>query len=361
MKKIIVALSALLLFGCDSKKTEEKEALPQVKVAPVKVEKVSYYIDSVGNAEAFQSVDVIPQVGGEVIGYYFKDGNDVSKGDLLYLIDPTPYIANLEESVGQLDQAKASYEYQLQKVDRYQGLRPDDYVSELDYQQYVSQLNVAKGQVEQFEGAVRKAKVELDYATISAPFDGRCGMHAYDPGSVVRANQEKPLLTLNQISPIYLMFTVPEKYLNLIRKYQDQSEKGLKIVIIPLDGKRSNEEAYLDFIDNTVDQNSGTVKLRGLSPNEGKSLWPGQYLSYKLEVYDLGESVLVPEGAVNRDTKGAFVLLATKENTAEIKRVELGQQQGTYFVATKGLSKGDLVIVEGQSSLKPGAKFEVKP
>lgn len=360
MKKLMMVICALLVCGCGSKKTEVKEALPKVTVAPVKMERVFHYIDSVGNAEAFQSVDIIPQVSGEVIGHYFKDGADVSKGDLLYRIDPAPYLANLEEAVGQLEQAKASFEYQMQKVERYEGLRPKDYVSELDYQQYVSQLKEAKGQIDQFEGAVLKAKVELDYATITAPFDGRCGMHAFDPGAVVRANQQKPLVTLNQISPIYLIFTVPEKYLNEIRRYQEKSEKGLNIVATPLDGKRSDEVVHLDFIDNTVDQNSGTVKLRGISENKGKTLWPGQYLSIRLEVYDMGESVLVPEKAVNIDTKGAFVFMASKNNTAELKRVELGQQHGSYFVVTKGLAKGDRVIVEGQSALKPGAKFEVK-
>ncbi len=360
MKKIMLGLCALCIFGCGSKKPEEKQALPEVKLAPVKVEKVSYYIDSVGNAEAFQSVEIIPQVGGKVLGYYFKDGGDVSKGDLLYRIDPSPYLAELEEAAGKLEEAQASYEFLTQKVERYKGLRPEDYVSELDYQQYVSQLKEAKGQVDQSEGALLKAKIELDYATITAPFDGRCGMHAYDQGSVVRANQEKALVTLNQITPIYLLFTVPEKYLNLIREYQDKSEQGLQIMITPLDGKRSSEIAYLDFIDNTVDQNSGTVKLRGISDNSSKSLWPGQYLTFRLEVYDLGEKVLVPEGAVNKDTKGNFVLAATKQNTAEIKRIELGQQHGPYFVVLNGLSKGDHVIVEGQSALKPGEKFEVK-
>lgn len=360
MKKLTIALSALLLCGCGSKKSEVKESLPKVKVAPVKVEKVFHYVDSVGNAEAFQSVEIIPQVSGEVIGYYFKDGGDVSKGDLLYRIDPAPYLASLEEAVGQLEQARASFEYQVQKVERYEGLRPKDYVSELDYQQYVAQLKEAKGQIDQFEGAVRKAKVDLDYATIKAPFDGRCGMHAFDTGAVVRANQEKSMVTLNQISPIYLIFTVPEKYLNEIRQYQEKSEKGLNIIATPLDGKPSEEEVHLDFIDNAVDQHSGTVKLRGISENKGKTLWPGQYLSIRLEVYDMGESVLVPERAVNTDTKGSFVFLANKGDTAELKRIELGQQHGSYFVVTKGLSKGDSVIVEGQSALKPGAKFEVK-
>lgn len=360
MKKIAVCLCALLLVGCGSKKTEKKETPPQVKTAPVKVEKVSYYVDSVGNAEAFKSVEIIPQVGGKILGYYFKDGGEVKEGDLLYRIDPSIFLADLEEAVGQLEEAKASYDYLTQKVDRYQGLLPEDYVSQLDYQQYVSQLNEAKGKVDQAEGALMKAKIDLDYATITAPFDGRCGMHAYDQGSVVRANQEKALVTVNQISPIYLMFTVPEKYLNQIREYQQKSEEGLKIVITPLDGKASSEVAHLDFIDNTVDQHSGTVKLRGISENSSKSLWPGQYLTFRLEVYDLGEKVLVPEAAVNRDTKGAFVLAATKENTAELKRIELGQQHGSFFVVNKGLAKGDRVIIEGQSSLKPGEKFEVK-
>lgn len=356
MKKIAVGLCALILIGCGSKKTEEKEALPKVKAAPVKMERVSYYIDSVGNAEAFQSVEIIPQVGGKILGYDFIDGGEVSKGDLLYRIDPSPFLANLEEAAGQLEEAKASYEYLVQKVERYQELLPEDYVSELDYQQYVSQLKEAKGQLNRAEGVWKSAKIDLDYTTITAPFSGRCGMHAFDQGSVVHANQEKALVTLNQISPIYVIFTVPEKYLHLIREYQQKSEEGLKILMTPLDGKRFSEAAYLDFIDNTVDQNSGTVKLRGICENSNQALWAGQYFTVRLEVYDLGEKVLVPEAAVGRDTKGTFVWAMTEQNTAEQKRIELGQQHGSYFVVNRGLAKGDRVIVEGQSALKPGEK-----
>ncbi len=360
MRKILFGCLLLAAAGCRSQKAEIKEPLPQVVLAPVKMEKVSYYIRAVGNAEPYQTVKIIPQISGEVIGYFFKDGAEVAKGDLLYKIDPSLYLANLEESAGLLEQARADHTYQNQKVDRYTGLLPEEYVSDLDYQQYAAQLDSAKGKVVQYKGAVMKAEVELDYATIKAPFSGRCGMHQFDPGSVVRANQEKPLVTINQISPIYLLFSVPEKYLNEIRRCQSLSKKGLKIEMIPLDGKKLQEAAYLDFINNTIDQNTGTVQLRGISENTSRALWPGQYLSFVLELYDLGESVLVPEEAVGEDAKGFFAWVAKEDNTAQLRRLVLGQQHGGYFVVDKGLEKGERVIVEGLDAMKQGKKFEVK-
>lgn len=228
MKRFYLML-LLCLAGCSDGNHADKKEKPPVNVVLAEAisKSVPYYVSAIGNTEAYSTVDITPQVSGKLTGYYFTDGQDVKKGDLIFTIDPDLYQAELEEAQGQLVQAKSNLDYQKQRVDRYKGLLPEDYVSKLDYLQYLSDAGTAKGQVIQYKGSVDKAEVNLDYCTIKSPIDGRCGRHLVDPGNVVRADQEQPLVTINQITPLYLLFTVAEKFLPMIQKYQAEVKGGV--------------------------------------------------------------------------------------------------------------------------------------
>jgi len=355
MKRILLLICLILASAsCQKKSSKTKAPAPYVELATATSKTVPYVIRTIGNTEAYQTVDIQPQVSGELTGYYFADGSDVNEGDLLFTIDPRIYEAELEEAQGQLIQAKSQLKYNEEKVKRYQELLPDDYVSKLDYDEYVSNAETSAGSLLQNKGAVGKAKVNLGYCTIVAPFDGRCGRHLVDPGNIV--SQESKLLTVRMISPIYAMISVPEKYF-----YQLQQKEGLKVNISVIGNEQAKHSGTLDFIDNTVDKNSGTLTVRGVFKNEDKTLWPGQFLHAEIILYDIEDAVLVPEQAVNLDTRGTFVWVADpKTQTVEMRRVEAGQEFDGNRVIMKGVASGEKVVVNGQLGLKPGSHYQLK-
>lgn len=360
MRKIALCL-LLVMASCGQQKPEAKKPSPvKVVLSPAISKMVPYYVRTIGNTKAFASVNIIPQVDGQITAYHFTDGTDVSKGDLLYTLDPSPFEASLKEAQGQHKQAAASLSYQNEKVRSYQGLLSDDYVSKLNYDHYISDAQVAEGQVSQYAGAVKKAEVNLTYCTIAAPFDGRCGYHQFDPGNVVKANQEKPLVTINQITPLYIYFTVAERYLPQINHYQSQSVEGLEVRFSIVGIEEKTYSAHLDFIDNGVDSNTGTILLRALIPNEDKKLWPGQFTHLDLYLYMIPNAILVPEQALAQDVTGYFLYVTKDDHTVEQRRVTVGQRHGNNRVIETGVSKGEHVVTGGNNLLYPGAPYEVK-
>lgn len=361
MKKILILSVILAIFaGCAKKQTKTRPA-PSVELGKAVSKTVPYVVNTIGNTMAYQSVDIQPQVSGELIGYFFADGQDVEEGDLLFTIDPSLYQAQLEQAKGEFIQAKAQLKFNEDKVARYTPLVPDDYVAQLDYDQYVSNVKEAQGTVIQSKGSVDQAEVNLGYCTISAPFSGRLGRHLIDPGNIVHPSDQTPLVTLNMISPIYAMITVPEKYFFEIMKYQRTSKEGLNVEISVIGNEKNKHRGRLDFINNTVDSNSGTLTIRSVFPNKDKSLWPGQFLHASIELYEIPNAVLVPEEAVGLDTKGHYVYVADeKTQTVELRRVDIGQNFDRMQVIMKGVEAGETVVTHGQLGLNPGSKYQVK-
>ena len=359
MKKTILCLVLILICTSCEKKTTQKTTVPTVELGEAISQSIPYVIRTIGNTKAYQSVDIQPQVSGELTGYYFADGGDVEAGNLLFTIDPRTYEAELEQAKGQFIQAKSQLVYNEDKLNRYEKLLPDEFVSQLNFDEYVSNTKTSVGQVIEYKGAVDKAKVNVDYCTITAPFNGRCGRHLIDPGNIV--DEKSVLLTINMITPIYAMISVPEKYFHEIRKYNSHSKEGLKVNISVIGNEQVKHSGHLDFINNTIDKNSGTLTVRGVFGNEDKSLWPGQFLHAEIELYEIPNAVLVPEQAVGLDTKGHFVWIADpKTQTVNNQRVTIGQNFDGRQVILKGVKSGNKVVTKGQLSLKPGSKYQVK-
>lgn len=360
MRKILLfTLSLLVLTGCGKKPTQPKAPAPFVELGEAISKTVPYVIRTIGNTKAYQSVTIQPQVSGALTGYYFADGADVEMGDLLFTIDPKMFEAELEQAKGEYLQAKAALGFSEDKVERYQNLLPDDFVSQLDYDQYVSDKKQAVGKLVQSKGSVDQAAVNLGYCTITAPFHGRCGRHLIDPGNIV--SKESELLTINMITPIYAMITVAERYFFDIQKYSQKADGGLKVNLSVIGNDSVKHVGTLDFINNTVDQNSGTLTLRAVVKNEDRSLWPGQFLNAEIVLYEIPDAVLVPEEAVNLDTKGSFVWIAdTETQTVTQSRVQTGQTFDNMVVVREGVKSGDKVVTSGQLSLRPGSSYQLK-
>lgn len=356
MRKLILLL-LISLISCDRTPPKPVKKPPLVTVAKAEAKPMPYVVRTIGNTIPYATVNITPQVSGELTGYYFADGQDVKEGDLLFTIDPRTYQAELEQAQGQLLQAQGSLQFNQQRLKRYHELLPDDFVSKLNYEEYLSGAQQATGQVKEFEGNVNQAKVNLGYCQITSPLEGRCGRRLIDPGNVLSANQQDALLVINQITPLYALFNVPERDFLQIQKYN--TDQGLK-VSVQVPGEKEIDDGYLDFVDNTVDSQTGTLQLRAVFPNKEKTLWPGQFVNVTVTLFEIPDAVLVPETAVGIDTTGSFVWIAKEDDTAEKRSVKVGQQFGRQVVINEGVKSGDTVITGGQSALAPGMHFRVK-
>lgn len=351
-----VLILLFLLSGCEKKQEKTTRPTPFIEVAPVVSKEMPYVLQTIGNTVAYATVDVRPQVSGEVTGYYFKDGGFITKGDLLYSIDPRIYQAELEQAEGLLKQAKASLEYNTERVERFKGLLPDDYVSILNYLQYVSDKEIAQGQITEYEGSVNKAKVNLGYCTIKSPINGRLGKHLIDPGNIVSPDQSHPLVVVNQIDPLYADFTLAERFFNELKEYD---LFGLNVEMNAV-GSKNKYTGWLDFVNNTVNSNSGTINLRAIVENKEAELWPGQFVDVRIILYQIPDAIVVPDAAVQHDTKGPYVFVAKEDKTVDLRRVKLGQLIDEEQVVESGLKAGETVVTKGQLSLSQGSKFQIK-
>ncbi|MGE3954893.1 MAG: efflux RND transporter periplasmic adaptor subunit [Parachlamydiales bacterium] len=328
---------------------------PPVKVAAAVSKSVPYVIRNVGYIEAWNTVNILPQVSGQIVGIHFNEGQIVRPGDPLFTIDPRIYQAELGEAEGALYEAQAALEFNRERVRRFAELLPEDYVSKLDFDNYMAQVSESIGTVQQYQAAVEKGKVNVDYTTINAPIPGMAGLRNYDLGNVVTPSEIQPMVTINQLCPIYAVFTIPEKQFPLVMQYN--SKEGLEVTAYTEAG--TAHVGKLDYITNQIDNATGTATLRAHYPNNDLSLWPGQYCMVEVKLYEIPDAVLIPTAAIGLDTKGHYTFVVGEGDVAEIRRLQLGQQFDEWQVVTKGVKGGEQVITEGQISVAPGAKVRI--
>jgi membrane fusion protein, multidrug efflux system len=311
-----------------------------VTTAKVITQDVPLYLDEIGTTAAYETVQIQAQVSGQIVSREFKDGGDVKKGDLLFLIDPKPYEAALASAQADLALNQAT-------LKRQQELRAKNVTASQEF-------DTAQANERRSEAAVAAAQVNLDRCYIKSPIDGRAGLRNVDIGNVVGPGGNTPLLTIMGLDPIYTDFTVAEPDLPLVRRYL--TNPNLKVVtdadgdnVEPRDGK-------LYFIDQAVQQGAGTVKLRGVTPNADRALWPAQFVKVRLVLDVLKDAKLVPGSAVQIGQNGPYVFVVKPDSTLDLRQVKPGQPQGDLTVITDGVQKGEIVVTSGQLQLSPGMK-----
>lgn len=327
-------------------------------------------VQSDGTGEALSNVQIEPQVSGELLSVDFKQGDFVHKGQLLFTIDPAPFQAVLDQAKGNLEQAKGNVEKdsatsQIDAVTaaRYKQLYKEGVVSRQQYDQYQSQADSAsaqvaadKAQVAADTAAVETAKLQLSYCKLYAPMDGETGALGVFPGNLVKANSTPVLVTINQINPIYVGFSVPESLLGQVR--QALAARAPVQATSQAD-PNDPETGYLTFVDNTVDTATGTIKLKGTFPNLARRLWPGEFLTVNLKLGEDSNATVVPPLALQTGQQGNYVWVVGKDNTAQMQAVTVKQRTANEVVVASGVAPGDWVVTEGQLRLVPGAKVQI--
>jgi membrane fusion protein, multidrug efflux system len=366
-KSIIASLSfvpaaAALVFlsGCGAK----PQAAGDMQMPPAAVTVIAAtsrdvpdYLDEIGKDYASESVTVMPQVAGRITERHFQDGADLKKGQLLFTIDPRPFQAQLDAAQAQVAQAKAALDLANSQLKMYDTLAGTKAVSQMDYDTKKNAVELDKAQIESAEAAVETAKLNLDYCSIRSPIDGRAGARLVDAGNIVQANTTA-LLSIQRLDPIYADFTVTENDLSRVRT--NMARGTLKTVAhLPSEPDSAARIGSLTFVDNSVQNATGTVSLRATIPNPDHRFWPGQFVNVRLVLATLKNAVLIPNQATQISQRGPYVLVVKSDDTPEIRPVVLGLRQGDDVVVTSGVAAGDRVVVTGQTAVIPGVKVHV--
>ena len=327
-----------------------------VEVAPVVAQDVPLYIDEIGKCVAREVVTVLPQVTGRITQIHFADGADVKPGDLLFTIDPRPYQAALDQAQASLAQNRANLSLARANFQRDATLLRSRVISTQQFDTQKSTMDVAQAQVEASEAAVETAKLNLAYCSIRSPIEGRTGTRLVDVGNVVNANSTQ-LVVIERLDPIYVDFTISETDLSRV-------QQALKSRTLTAQARIPNDEdsarsGKLTFLDNTVQDATGTVKLRATLANSDHRFWPGRFVNVRLILDTLRRATLVPAAAVQMSAQGPYVYVIGPGNMAELRPVVPGQRQGAMMVIEKGLQPGERVVTLGQLAVMPGGRVRI--
>jgi len=357
-KLLFFSLLALTLSCSTKKKKHEVKPVP-VKVTTSITKDVPLYLKTVGHMEAYNTVHIMAQANGRLMRTYFNDGDDISEGDLLFLIDQRPYLASLKKAEGALEESIANMMYAKRTAERNTPLVKDEYISINTYDKLVTSVEADEGVVKQTEASFDTAEINLSYTTIYSPINAKAGERLIDDGNLILEDIETKLVTLNQITPIYATFFIGEKDLPNIQHFQEKNGE-LLTVISSENPHHPPYEGLLTFIDNEVDLATGMIKLKATLGNQEKTLWPNQYIEVKLILETLLDAVLIPFKAVQTNSKGKYVYTLKHDGTVELRQIKLGQrQESNLIVVTEGLSGHECVVTEGQLSLHHGSKVKV--
>lgn len=358
--RLAVLVPAVLLAiscGAKEKKAAAPPALP-VTAGVVEKKDVPLEAVAVGHVEAFSTVAVRTRVGGEVTKVGFREGQDVKQGDLLFEIDRRPYQAALAEAEANLERDRARAREAEENLKRYAELVKKDYVTQEQFSQARANADALKATVKADDAAVETARLNVSYCLIAAPISGRTGGLLVHSGNMIKANDDRALVVINQVEPIYVTFSLTEAVLADVKKRA--AAGALKVSALPNGPGLKPSEGTLSFIDNTVDTTTGTINLKATFPNHDRALWPGQFTNVSLTLAIEANSVVAPTPAVQAGQQGSYVYVIKPDDTVEARTVVVRRTWQQWSVIDKGLSAGERVVTDGQLRLAPGAKVAIK-
>jgi multidrug efflux system membrane fusion protein len=348
----------LLSAGCSRTPATPTQQSVSVTVGKAESRTMPIQLDVVGNVQAYNSVVIIPQITGQVASVHFQQGQDVKAGDLLVTINPAPFEQQLAQAKAQLVHDREQAAFNQATAKRYADLFQSNAVSRQDYEQMATSARTQDATVQQSAAAVNNARINLNDCYVRSPIDGRTGAFLANLGAMTTANQTQ-LVVVNQITPIFVQFSIPEKYLAAVTAAQ---KAGPLPVMANISDQGVNvTDGVLTFIDNTVDLTSGVIQMKAQFPNTNRQLWPGQFVRITLKLSEQPNAIVVPSAAVMDGQNGTYVFIVKDDMTVDVRQVTQDRVVGDLSVISQGLNVGETVVTDGQVNLRPGAKVNVKP
>ncbi len=355
---VLVVVVALAACGGDGDKAGPKSARPvPVTVAKAVKKTVPVDIQAVGNVEAMASVTVKTQVGGMLVDQYVSDGQDVAEGDRLFLIDPRPFELAVAEAEATIERDKALLQKAEEDLERYARLKEKDVIAKESYDHTLAQARTLRGTIKVNEAERDRARLDLEYATVRSPISGRVGAVLLHKGNVIKANDDRALVVINRIRPIYVAFSVPERHLPGI---MTRMKAGRITVEARAEGDPTSERGTLAAVDNAVDKTTGAIRLKAVFDNADDTLWPGQFVRVSLNLEQRQGAVVVPTSAVQEGLRGPYLYVVRPDNTVEPRDIKVFGIVDGETVLEAGVAEGETVVVDGQLRLSPGAAVEAK-
>jgi multidrug efflux system membrane fusion protein len=353
-----VAAAALLVAACGGGTQQARSQPPvPVTVGTVVQKTMPLSFRAIGHVAPISTVAVKARIGGELQKVWFVEGQTVHAGQTLFTIDPRQYEAALRQVEAQLVKDKAQLTKADADVRRYGELVKKDYVTKADFDQVTANAESLRATVASDQANIDNARLQVAYCTITSPVEGRTGNLNVKEGNLVKADDTNPLVTINQIRPIYASFSVPAQYLPSVLK---KSSDPVRVTATIPDSAAPEATGTLTFVDNNVDEATGTVMLKATFPNADEALWPGQFVNVTVILGQEPDRIVAPAPAVQTSQQGHYVFLVKSDDTVELRPVKVNRIDETDAVIDQGLSPGDRVVTDGQLRLVSGAHIEVK-
>jgi multidrug efflux system membrane fusion protein len=359
----VTVVATLGTLACSGGETPAQAAggrgAPAVPVATATVVQKSMplAIGVIGTAEAFTNVAVRSQITGALTSVTFKEGDDVTKGQVLFALDRRPLETALQQSQATLERDTAQANQAKSTSARFDDLQNRGIATKEQADQSRTSAAALEATLQSDRAAVENAKVQLQYATITAPISGRTGALIVHEGNLVRANDTTPLVVINQVAPIFVSFGIPETRLPELKRYM---ARGTVHVEATAPGETTSSNGTITFIDNAVDSTTGQIRIKASFPNGDHRLWPGQFANVNVLLSTEPNAVVVPTAAVQTGQQGNYVFVIKPDLTAELRTIELERQNADDAVVASGVKPGETVVTDGQLRLVAGTKVSIK-
>ena len=360
---LVLAAGGMAAYFSSDSRAREKPAAKGPPTAPVAVvaamqQSIPVRLQAIGNVEPYATVAVKSRVDGQILEVQFREGQEVKKGDILFRIDARPFQAALRQSEAQALRDVANRDQAASQERRYLELLEKNFVSKDAYAQYRTNAQTAEASSKASQAALENASLNLEYTVIRSPINGYVGRALLQAGNMVKANDTISLVVINQVRPVYVSFAIPEQQLTTVRDLMRKNPLAVEVAAPGSD--KAIASGRIAFLDNAVDQTTGTIKVRAVFDNLDADLWPGQFYTVRVKLYDQENAIVVPSRALQTGPDGQFVYVVRADMTAEVRKVVVARSEGDMAVLAEGaVVKGERVVVRGALRLAPGIKVNI--